>query len=193
MGGVQLIPSRLPSGEIALIMPNSTNIPFFPATIPTAQNLDFSSPFSRSSAFSKPSVIGGHRPSTHTATSSSPPLSPISSISSCGDDSMHTSSDFHVKTPPLSQSLSSSFETPPSAEPYKFVSLTGHLQQQHVSSTSELQKDPLREAKKRIHTDDEGFQGPQKKAKLDYSGKNENLTKEDQNAEEGNSDMWRPW
>ncbi|XP_044732805.1 protein deadpan-like [Chrysoperla carnea] len=29
-GGIQLIPSRLPTGELALLVPNSSNMPFFP-------------------------------------------------------------------------------------------------------------------------------------------------------------------
>ncbi|CAH1154127.1 unnamed protein product [Phaedon cochleariae] len=31
--GIQLIPSRLPSGELALLVPNSSNMPYFPANI----------------------------------------------------------------------------------------------------------------------------------------------------------------
>lgn len=37
--GIQLIPSRLPSGELALLLPNSNNLPYFPSTVTaTIQN-----------------------------------------------------------------------------------------------------------------------------------------------------------
>lgn len=37
--GIQLIPSRLPSGELALLLPNSSNISYFPSTVTaTLQN-----------------------------------------------------------------------------------------------------------------------------------------------------------
>lgn len=37
--GIQLIPSRLPSGELALLLPNSNNLPYFPSAVTaTLQN-----------------------------------------------------------------------------------------------------------------------------------------------------------
>lgn len=100
-----------------------------------------------------------HQSSTAT---NSPPLSPISSVSSQGEDSlMHTSSDFtgsRPATPPLDvtgdhqqeHSFSGVFSTPTSAEsslltssaaslssaPSSTAKLSLHLQQQQVSSTS---------------------------------------------------------
>lgn len=100
-----------------------------------------------------------HQSSTAT---NSPPLSPISSVSSQGEDSlMHTSSDFtgsRPATPPLDvtgdhqqeHSFSGVFSTPTSAEsslltnstaslssaPNSTAKLSLHLQQQQVSSTS---------------------------------------------------------
>ncbi|XP_011205979.2 protein deadpan [Bactrocera dorsalis] len=100
-----------------------------------------------------------HQSSTAT---NSPPLSPISSVSSQGEDSlMHTSSDFtgsRPATPPLDvtgdhqqeHSFSGVFSTPTSAESSLLTSsaaslssaasstakLSLHLQQQQVSSTS---------------------------------------------------------
>uniref|UniRef100_A0A0A1XKT7 Protein deadpan n=1 Tax=Zeugodacus cucurbitae TaxID=28588 RepID=A0A0A1XKT7_ZEUCU len=228
MGGVQLIPSRLPSGEFALIMPTSAHAnimsnnnnaaPFanFPqgrnastatspitaavsaapaAMPPTSVPInDFAANYKRLSAFSKPPVaptqlqvnvaaaVSGaqlngnagfmatnvlqtqqqqqraapshqlhHQSSTAT---NSPPLSPISSVSSQGEDSlMHTSSDFtgsRPATPPLDvtgdhtqeHSFSGVFSTPTSAEsslssvPSSTAKLSLHLQQQQVSSTS---------------------------------------------------------
>ncbi|XP_064551857.1 protein deadpan [Drosophila montana] len=112
MGGLQLIPSRLPSGEFALIMPNTTTTaapapaPFvWPgaavnaasaalASIANPTHLsDYAQSF-RLSAFNKPTApaqtqlqaagAGGATIAAVAAknTTSSPPLSPISSISS---------------------------------------------------------------------------------------------------------------
>lgn len=116
MGGLQLIPSRLPSGEFALIMPNSTTTtapapaPFvWPgsamqnaasaalASIANPTHLsDYNQSF-RLSAFNKPTasaqtqiqVAGAAVALVAKNTTSSPPLSPISSISSHsqGDES----------------------------------------------------------------------------------------------------------
>nr|CAI5831062.1 unnamed protein product [Callosobruchus analis] len=49
--GIQLIPSRLPSGELALLVPNSSNLPYFPtrpsafaAVIPSTESKSISPP-----------------------------------------------------------------------------------------------------------------------------------------------------
>ncbi|CAH2000257.1 unnamed protein product [Acanthoscelides obtectus] len=55
--GIQLIPSRLPSGELALLVPNSSNLPYFP----TVQ---------------RPSAFAAVIPSTESK-STSPPVSPL--------------------------------------------------------------------------------------------------------------------
>lgn len=63
--GIQLIPSRLPSGELALLLPNSNNMPYFPSTVTaTIQN--------------RPSAFAAVVPqSTSTDSKSiSPPVSP---------------------------------------------------------------------------------------------------------------------
>nr|AKG92780.1 deadpan [Leptinotarsa decemlineata] len=67
--GIQLIPSRLPSGELALLVPNSSNMPYFPTAVNTS--------IQRSSAFA--TVI----PQSTVADQQipkplSPPVSPIS-------------------------------------------------------------------------------------------------------------------
>lgn len=160
MGGVQLIPSRLPTGELALVMPNSSNLPYFPtATFPTTpaahppKPLDLNPAFPRISAFNsvqKPIPTSAKHPP---ASSASPPLSPTSSISS-GDDSSSSSlpaSDFQSQqssatTPPLQQSPASVFPTPPSGgssvqqlhHPIASVPVT--VQQPQISSTTEPPK-----------------------------------------------------
>ncbi|KAH8401221.1 hypothetical protein KR009_003773 [Drosophila setifemur] len=186
MGGLQLIPSRLPSGEFALIMPNtagSTAPPPGPfawpgsavsavaagtasaalASIANPTHLsDYAQSF-RMSAFSKPtpSSLQGHP--THNqipaqtqlpikTNSSSPPLSPISSISSHGEESRATSPSVDVLT---KHSFAGVFSTPPPTSAETSFNTSGslnlsagshdssgcsrsltHLQQQQVSSTS---------------------------------------------------------
>lgn len=188
MGGVQLIPSRLPSGEFALIMPNTANatqassllnnnsnsaFPAWPShtatnanQTPAAQINDFAANFKRLSAFSKPQnslitppkmnpsniypqttltnasyqPLNQQQPAFHNTTS--PPLSPISSVSSHNEDSiMHNSSDFTLSRSASPRqdkhnSFLGVFTTPPSSAENSFVLSAAHLQQQQVSSTS---------------------------------------------------------
>lgn len=124
MGGVQLIPSRLPSGEFALIVPNSNNnnanllnnnsnsgsgFPSWPSNASTTaannttQINDFAANFKRFSAFSKPqnSLINPLKvssiPSTYNQTSLT--------HTSYQTPSQQQSSAFHTTTttsPPLS-------------------------------------------------------------------------------------------
>lgn len=43
VGGLQFIPSRLDSGELALVMPNSGTLPFFPVgALPLKQKCKYS-------------------------------------------------------------------------------------------------------------------------------------------------------
>lgn len=150
MGGVQLIPSRLPTGELALVMPNSSNLPYFPtATFPTTTTsnpIDLNTSFPRISAFN--SV---QKPISVTAkpqTASSPPLSPTSSISS-GDDSSLPASDFQSQTssattPPLKQNPANVFPTPPSGGSIQMLPIHHPIpitvQQPQISSTTEPPK-----------------------------------------------------
>lgn len=155
MGGVQLIPSRLPTGELALVMPNSSNLPYFPASAfplngnGSARNsLDLSTCTSlpRASAFNSVCKTNGK----HLSTDTSPPLSPASSMSS-GDDSL-TNADYQplTTTPPLQSQANflNAFPTPPSGGSISMIpsisisrvsstvsSVT--LQQQQVTSTTE--------------------------------------------------------
>ncbi|KAJ8946049.1 hypothetical protein NQ318_005527 [Aromia moschata] len=66
--GIQLIPSRLPSGELALLVPNSSNLPYFPTAV--TQNVQ------------RPSAFAAVVPQSATAESlvskpASPPVSPV--------------------------------------------------------------------------------------------------------------------
>lgn len=142
MGGVQLIPSRLPTGELALVMPNSSNLPYFP-TFSSGQNtLDLSSTCTvpRVSAFNKPKTHA-----KHLSTDSSPPMSPASSMSS-GDDSLAQSEyQSFTTTPPLQQhqNMLNAFPTPPSGGSITMVktqtatTTLATLQQPQVTSTTE--------------------------------------------------------
>ncbi|XP_017105831.2 protein deadpan [Drosophila bipectinata] len=186
MGGLQLIPSRLPSGEFALIMPNtagSTAPPPGPfawpgsavgaapagtasaalASIANPTHLnDYAQSF-RMSAFSKPAPTSQTEHSLHNQipaqtqlavknSTSSPPLSPISSISSHGEESRTASPGVDVLA---KHSFAGVFSTPPPTSAETSFNTSGslnlsagshdssgcsrslvHLQQQQVSSTS---------------------------------------------------------
>lgn len=155
MGGVQFIPSRLPSGEFALVMPNSGSTPeqwkpFYPVeSLPLRQNaIDLNETLPRS-AFSNVT-----KSTKHLDTS---PLSPASSMSSNDDSSstnqtdLQTSVDTSGSSPHRTpQKCLSAFPTPPSGGSITLIPTTHSsqlqnstvtsattLQQQHVTSTTE--------------------------------------------------------
>lgn len=152
MGGVQFIPSRLPSGEFALVMPNSGNSsepwkPFYPVESLSlrSSSLDLSDSIPRS-AFSN--VTKGTK---HLDTS---PLSPASSMSSIDDSSMNQSdlqTSVETSSPQRTpQKCLSAFPTPPSGGSITLIPTThssqlenstvtsaASLQQPHVTSTTE--------------------------------------------------------
>ncbi|XP_073846231.1 deadpan [Musca autumnalis] len=250
MGGVQLIPSRLPSGEFALIMPNTatttaqapslinnnsnSGFPAWPATANQSsapQINDFAANFKRLSAFSKPpsnlitppkmnpsnmypQTTLGATPTTsyqplsqpqHQAgafhNTTSPPLSPISSVSSHNEDSMmHNSSDFtnsqntspHHHQQDKHNSFLGVFNTPPSSAENSFVLSVAHLQQQQVSSsTSDLNTSSgsNNSSLKRSFSEAADFsicsEDEQQSAKKYH--------KEPQIEGEDQDSMWRPW
>lgn len=194
VGGVQLIPQRLPSGELALIMPNSSSSSIF---MPPQQQppLDFAGNFSRSSAFSKPSQLKQHTStSTHTTTSS-PPLSPVSSISSLGDESVniHASSEYLSKSPPLDVCDDESFSA---------FHRTGKLQQQQVSSTSSEYRrsfDEVLSYKRPLPNDDNSSDSsaeePSAKKRFVRHDDSGNFTENESGDEDkkDNKSAWRPW
>lgn len=209
VGGVQLIPSRLPTGELALVMPNSSNLPYFPSSNFSTQNqLDLNITVPRLSAFN--SVTKSHSKPT---SNNSPPLSPTSSVASC-DESMNTT-DYQTTTPPL-QSCSNFldiFPTPPSGGSIKLtLKPVVNVQQPHVTSTSEIVKvKPLsvitninsnRTAdihyvnKKRPYPVDvqDGFDGCPSKMLKEEPERNQ-CVRNDRNDKQdmGSGDMWRPW
>ncbi|KAM7341809.1 deadpan [Cochliomyia hominivorax] len=246
MGGVQLIPSRLPSGEFALIVPNSNNTPnaallnnnnsnpassgAFPSwpavnnnstNIQSTQNNDFAANFKRLSAFSKPqnTLINplkvnalppnytqtslthtSYQPQSqhpaqsafHTTTTTSPPLSPISSVSSHNEDSiMHNSSDFPSSRSSHSprNTFSGVFTTPPSSAENSFVVAGSHLQQQQVTSTSnsDLNSSSSSSLKRSFsETADSSI------CSEDEQSSSKKFHKEQPEAEDQDS-MWRPW
>lgn len=89
---VQLIPSRLPTGELALLLPNSNNLPYFSSVTSTSQlNQNTQTPFQdnkRSSAFVAVVPSSLNCPTNESSPSKSqpkllsPPQSPTSSSSS---------------------------------------------------------------------------------------------------------------
>ncbi|XP_055918088.1 protein deadpan [Eupeodes corollae] len=214
LSGVNLIPSVLPSGEFALIMPKHTNLKarndndvssFCPPNI-RQTNVDFLTSFPRASAFSKPvSKTVFPKPTSYdinvsvqpSATTTSPPLSPISSVSSHEEDSiMHNSSDFTSRsiTPPLDgsgSSFSGGFTTPSSSESNKTLPRTmGALQQSHVTSSSEIPYSCKRLYPYAYTSSPENSMKKLKKEKPEHSDSNGNLKKE---LEESSENMWRPW
>lgn len=152
MGGVQFIPSRLPSGEFALVMPNSGNAseqwkPYYPVdSLSLRQNSLELSDSSPRSAFSNVT-----KSTKHLDTS---PLSPVSSISSIEDMSMNHSelqTSIGTSSPQRTpQKCLDAFPTPPSGGSITLIPTTHSsqlqnstitsattLQQQHVTSTTE--------------------------------------------------------
>ena len=248
MGGVQLIPSRLPSGEFALIVPNTNNntnnnnnnaATTFPnwntnlhcATNSSTQINDFAANFKRLSAFSKPSqhsLITPARGNTfnnnypqsnnnlsslktyqpinqqqatlappattafHTSTTTSPPLSPISSVSSHNEDSiMHTSSDSPPRQDKYPNNFSGVFASPPSSTENSFVLSSVNLQQQQVSSTSnsDLNTSSSFSSLKRSfsETADSSICSEDEPSTKKYQKEQQQPDNEDHDS------MWRPW
>ncbi|KAJ6633736.1 Protein deadpan [Pseudolycoriella hygida] len=206
VGGMQLIPSRLPTGELALVMPNSSNLSYFPSSNFTPQNpVELNITVPRISAFNSVAKQRTKR------LSNSPPLSPTSSITSC-DESMNAT-EYQTVTPPLqtASNFVNIFPTPPSGGSIELtLNPTITLQQPHVTSTSELVKiKPLavitninsnRSAdvnflnKKRSYPFDtnEDCNGcPSKMFKSEEPEQKPFAGNEKQDL--GSGDMWRPW
>lgn len=109
VGGVPLIPSRLPTGELALVLPANSQLPFTPTNSDFMLNKDHVSAFQA------------------VRNASNRPPSPTSSISSC--DSINS----EPATPPH-RNLSAAFPTPPSHTSY--TDSSPETQKQTVSSTT---------------------------------------------------------
>lgn len=155
MGGVQFIPSRLPSGEFALVMPNSGSASeqwkqYYPVDSLSLRqnNLDLNDSLPRS-AFSNVTKMAKHLDTS--------PLSPASSMSSNDDLSanhtdLQTSVESTASPQRTPQKCLSAFPTPPSGGSITMIPTTlNHsnqslnstitsapsLQQPHVTSTTE--------------------------------------------------------
>ncbi|SPP73722.1 protein deadpan [Drosophila guanche] len=239
MGGLQLIPSRLPSGEFALIMPNTAGATVPPAgpfvwpgatvaaggpasaalaSIANPTHLsDYAQSF-RLSAFSKPPSAAAptgqiasntqipaqtqlpvkNRSNTPT---SSPPLSPISSMSSHCDESRAASPTVDVLA---KHSFAGVFSTPPPTSAETSFNTSGslnlsagshdssgcsrslvHLQQQQVSSTSGHAK---REREAEVEPEPEP-EADSSDCSLDEPSSKKFLVA----AIDKSSSAWRPW
>ncbi|XP_055626540.1 protein deadpan [Toxorhynchites rutilus septentrionalis] len=180
MDGMPLIPSLLPSGELAFIMPHTggNSLPFlprFPTGAPGVPSL--------SSSHFKP--ISSQEKQQYAP---SPPLSPVSD-----QDSMKDLKDLKtplVKTrPTLMESLLSVFPTPPTPEESSRISAfrPNHklidrirLHQEDTRSTPQR----ANEAKRRKVEKEEEFSD---------SSDSEEDEEENEAKESGSGDMWRPW
>ncbi|XP_054286954.1 transcription factor HES-1-A-like [Macrosteles quadrilineatus] len=129
MTGLQLIPSRLPSGELALLLPNSQHLPCFPPPLDN-QVTTTSEPQGRPSAF------------TAVARSRSPPVSPSSTtMSSYGEESC----DQPFPSPEVSSTSEHHQEYPPREpqnlkEPNSFTSFNAPIQPLTVITSDEMLK-----------------------------------------------------
>lgn len=236
VNGVQLVPSRLPSGEIALIMPNNMSLnsllnsnmsatsptptfnPIVKSTptnntngliVPNGSYLSTGSSYPRMSAFNPISVVKSHQYSSNMSSSpslhanNSPPLSPVSSISSSDLDShpsmepfnlMNNNSTVVTTTPPLSSSGAANSSSSLNISSPHDVSMLGlhprHLQQAQVSSTTQQHSDLLVVPKKRSFammesSDSEDHTSQQPSEKLPKL--------EGEEAAKDAAKAWRPW
>lgn len=217
MGGVQLIPSRLPTGELALVLPHSSNLPFFPQSTPaSAIQIGASSTSSRQSAFT--AVISSHQKVVN------PLLSPADTLSS---DSNTSDEDNLNKTParrPSPQQPHISSTTTISPESLKATPLiypSGykeegtkiygfHQNQEDVPKvgnsnlSTSLWVESVQKSRKRQCEEDSFLDEERKKAKVSSTADfekdegdvdRENVEdKADNNQQQQNSsEMWRPW
>lgn len=165
---VPFIPSRLSSGELALIIPNSVNLNYFSSGSFSLNPITASIESTQSTSFGG-TTMKRKRPDT------SPPLSPTSSISSSDSAIKRTSSEFSsfdssFQTPPkqfisftTSSSCNSSFEksTLNSGISDSSPTMITTLQQQHVTSTTEqIGKYEEAAAKKMKNSDDDNMWRP---------------------------------
>lgn len=121
--GVQLIPSRLPTGELALLVPQSAgisaNFPFFPPAADTSTRIGQSSAF------------------TAVQRSHSPALSPSTSTSSYGDESHHSEHYPQASSPGHHQPQRRFKLTERSPASSKSFSSSPETQRPQISSTSD--------------------------------------------------------
>lgn len=252
VNGVQLVPSRLPSGEIALIMPNSNNMslnsllavnsptPTFNPIVKSTPNgnshtgllvpssgggnyMSSTTAYPRMSAFNPINSVKSRQYSSNLSSSpslhanNSPPLSPVSSISSSDLDSHPSMEPFNLlsasnnnnnnstvvtTTPPLSSSGAANSSSSLNISSPHDVSISGaralHLQQSQVSSTTQQQCDRMMLPKKRTFAMMDATFDQRSLCSTgsdttneDHQQPSEKMPKMD--GDEGKDDMWRPW
>lgn len=217
--GIQLIPSRLPSGEVALIVPNTSNLPYFPQVVPTQNN-------ARPSAFA---AVIPHSSTSETIISKplSPPISPIHihedqrSMSPQGFRPVHKYSGDHqvpqitstfsenhsfvkpeVKTMkyPIHKSFDKRHDSPKKlAEPLCIITnQSERYKQAQTKEDSAHYEENLQRGLKREHSllTIADFPQPAKILKLEAEAKPSGSDAEPPSSPrdlEANESMWRPW
>ncbi|KAF5273943.1 hypothetical protein FQA39_LY01058 [Lamprigera yunnana] len=131
---LQVIPSRLPTGEFALLVPNSINLPYFPNVSSSSQGTshDHSKETPRSSAFVTvvPSSFNTEPPKTKSPSKTplkllSPPQSPTSSSSTIpSEDDQVASSPRGFRPVQPSRIHSTLYQQRGATEPHSFVTST---------------------------------------------------------------------
>lgn len=131
--GVQLIPSRLPTGELALLVPNSSSLPFF-GNAPVIGN-NFTGTTSTETSQRTSSAFTTVRPSRDFKMKLSPPLSPASSTTSYEEH--HVTDSFPKPRTPSPRDVTHSFPTPPGpSHPSAFKTTFKESPPQHLQVTS---------------------------------------------------------
>lgn len=141
--GIQLIPSRLPTGELALLVPNSSNLPFFSSTVIGGsgyQNTETNHQTPQRQTTNN-SAFTSVRPMRcmDLKMKISPPLSPASSTTSFEDHQL--SESFSRPRTPSPREVTISFPTPPGPSNHSsaFKPSNSHQEQsppQHLQVTS---------------------------------------------------------
>lgn len=93
--GLQLIPSRLPTGEFAFLVPNSNNMPCFSSLASSSKP----QPEHNIQSNTRPSAFAAVIPSANSVRLLSPPLSPAHSNSSQNDDVVPTNQQNRSPSP----------------------------------------------------------------------------------------------
>lgn len=174
---VQFIPSRLSSGEIALIIPNSVNMNYFSTGSFSLNQL--TKTMEQSTSFCAPQPLQSKQIDT------SPPLSPTSSISSNDSGLKRTTSDY--------SSLENSFQTPQKPVPLFATSSSCNSSFEHSSfnsSDGSLIVQPMMPTTTATitATTTTTLQQQHVTSTTEPVGKFENDP-----ANNGNNSMWRPW
>lgn len=178
MNGVQLIQSRLPSGEFVLVVPNSNqNATYFTGESPVSSVFDLSIP--RVSAFNV--ILKENR-----STPVSPPLSPVSTSNEANNTQATPLLQIHINP----QNIGDTYPTPPN-ENLLMKAATGQSQYPQISSST---MDPIK-----MDPNDSGLGESFKRRSFENDGEEFQIKKRmkveptEQRKEESGDSMWRPW